>query len=100
MATKKPNDADEKDNNTAEGFEDEVSIQPELLNAVLEKVMVGNEECSDCRVELSTECKNGIKVTSQSKEGVKKCVALIRKMRNALMKELPKVGIGHCTKEN
>jgi hypothetical protein len=87
--------ADEKGNNAEGGYEDEVAIQPELLNAVLEKVMMSNEGCSDCRVELSTESTNGIKVTGQSKEAAKKCVTWIRKIRNVLMKELPKVGI--CT---
>jgi hypothetical protein len=81
----------EEEANSSE-FEDEVTIQPELLNLVLEKVTKENKEC-DCRMELSTVSKNAIQITGQSREAVRKCVSRIRTIRNELMKsseEVPK----------
>jgi ribosomal protein L6P/L9E len=66
-------------------FEYEVTVQPELLNAVLEKMVKENNEYGDCQMELSTES-NDIIITGQSKEDVQKCVARIRTIRNELMK--------------
>jgi hypothetical protein len=40
----------------------------------------------DCRLELSTECTNAIKISGKSKETVRECAKWIRTIRNDLMK--------------
>jgi hypothetical protein len=80
----KANNQEYRDNEEEEDFEDEVTIQPELLYAVLKRAMENNKY--DCRLELSTECTNAIKTSGESKETVRECAKWIRAIRNDLMK--------------